>query len=161
MVFHAIAVWLLVASVPLWAYRWFLFARLEVREREIFRRIVTKRYESAFRFGARVFGFLVALAVAVILFVYGLRYLKQGSLEIGAFKDTIRSRLYSGMEPVDQVLNSLHYEQPLPLALLTTCLVLSVVFTLVATALRDISTILRLRKKVERVKGDSEAATGA
>lgn len=161
MVFHAIAVWLLVASVPLWVYRWVLYARLDIREREVFRRIVTKRYESAFRFGARIFGFLIALAVAVILFVYGLSYLKKGSVEIGAYKDTIRSRFYSGMEPVDQALNSFHYEQPLPLAILTTCLVLSVVFTLVATALRDISTILRLRKKLQRVQrtGGAKPAT--
>lgn len=155
MVFHTIAVWLLVASVPLWAYRWYLFAKLEGRERDVFKRIITKRYESAFRFGARVFGYLVALAAAVILFVYALSFLKKGHVQIGAYSETIRSRMYSGLEPVDQALNTFHYEQPLPLAILTTCLVLSVVFTLVATALRDITTILRLRKKLERIQSDA------
>jgi multisubunit Na+/H+ antiporter MnhC subunit len=151
MVFHTIAVWLLVASVPLWGYRWYVFFGLEPRERAIFRRIVTKHYESAFRFGARVFGYLVALAIAVMLFVYTLGYLKKGQIQIGAYKETIRSRLYSGLEPVDQALNTLHYEQPLPVAILITCLVLSVVFTLVAIALRDISLLSRLRRKLTRV----------
>ena len=152
MVFHAIAVWLLVASVPLWAYRWFLYVKLDDRERQIFKRLVTKRYEGAFAFGARMFGFLVALAAAVLLLVYGLRYLKNGALEVGVYKETIRGRLYSGMEPVDQALNTFHYEQPLPVAILTTCFLLSVVFTLVSTALRDIATLLRLRKKLERLQ---------
>ncbi|ASP33927.1 hypothetical protein [Labrenzia sp. VG12] len=158
MVFHAIAVWLLVASLPLWAYRWFLYAKLDERERQIFKRLVTKRYEGAFAFGARMFGFLVALAASVLLLVYSLRYFKHGSLELGVYKETVRTRLYSGMEPVDQALNTFHYEQPLPVAILTTCFLLSVVFTLVATALRDVATILRLRKKLERIQsGRSDA----
>lgn len=159
MVFHTIAVWLLVASVPLWAYRWYLYARLEDRERGVFKRIITKRYESAFRFGARVFGYLVALAVAVLLFVYTLGYLKTGHVQVGAYSETIRSRMYIGLEPIDQALNTYHYEQPLPVAILITCFVLSVVFTLVATALRDISTILRLRKKLKRIQGRTKTDT--
>jgi len=161
MVFHVIALWLLVLSVPLWGYRWFVFSKLDTRERSVFKRIVTRRHESAFAFGARIFGFLVALAVAVILFVYGLRYLKQGSVEIGPYKETIRSRLYSGMEPVDQALNSFHYEQPLPIAILTTCFLLSVAFTLVATALRDISLIGRLRQKLEKLQSDGAPGKAA
>lgn len=148
MVFHTIAVWLLLASVPLWAYRWYLYSRLEGRERDVFKRIITKRYESAFRFGACVFGYLVALAAAVILFVYGLSYLKKGHVQIGAYSETVRSRMYVGLEPIDQALNTYHYEQPLPVAILITCFALSVVFTLVATALRDISTINKLNRKL-------------
>ncbi|MEO9529191.1 hypothetical protein [Roseibium sp.] len=152
MVFHAIAIWLLVASVPLWVYRWVVYVGLNARERAIFRRLVTSRAESAFRFGARMFGFLVVLASAVMLLVYTLRYLKQGSIEIGVFKQTVRGRLYSGMDPVDQALNSYHYEQSLPIAVLTTCLLLSVAFTLVAAALRDISILGRLRRKLKKLQ---------
>jgi len=159
MVFHGIAVWLLVASVPLWAYRWFAFSKLESRERAVFKRIVSKRHESAFGFGARIFGFLIALAAAVILFVYALVYLKQGHLQVGAYKETIRGRLYSGVESVDQALNTFHYEQPLPLAILTTCLLLSVVFTLVVTALRDIVLLSRLRSKLDRIQREANIGT--
>ncbi|GAB4517933.1 MAG: hypothetical protein Tsb0019_17890 [Roseibium sp.] len=149
MVFHAIAVWLLAASVPLWAYRWLVYAKLAPRERMAFKRLVTRRHESALGFGARVFGFLIALAAAVIFLVFGLRYLKHGTLEIGAFNEVIRNRLYSGLDPVDRALNAYHYEQPLPLAILTTCFMLAVGFTLVTSALRDISVISRLRRKLE------------
>jgi hypothetical protein len=150
MVFHAIAVWLLAASVPLWAYRWLVYLRLAPRERAVFKRLVTRRHEGPFGFGARIFGFLVALAAAVALLAYVLRYLKRGTVEIGAFNEIFRSRLYSGVEPVDQVLNSYHYEQTLPVAIVTTCFLLAVVFTLVTTALRDISVIARLRRKLEK-----------
>jgi hypothetical protein len=157
MVFTAIAVWLLVASVPLWGYRWFLYSRLDGQERRIFKRLVAKRYESAFRFGARIFGFLVALATAVILFGYGLGYLKQGSFQIGSYKDTIKNQLYSGLDPVDRALDFLHYDQPLPIAVLTKCLLLSIVFTLVSTAFRDIYVLHRLGRKLERADtGDDQ-----
>lgn len=155
MVFHAIGVWLLVISVPLWAYRWFAFSKLTGRERLAFKRLIKRRHESSFGFALRVFGFLVALAMSVILLVLGLRYFKQGSLELGTFRDTMRGRLYSGLEPVDQALNTFHYDQWLPIAILTTCALLSVAFTLVATALRDISVMGRLRKRLSNI-GDRQ-----
>jgi len=155
MVFHAIAVWLLVASVPLWGYRWLVYLRLAPRERAVFKRLVTRRHESAVGFGARIFGFLVALAGAVVLLVYGLGYLKEGSVQITSYKTLVRSRLYSGLEPVDQALNSYHYDQPVPLAIVTACFLLAVGFTLVSSALRDISVISRLRRKLAGKKAHS------
>lgn len=159
MVFHVIAVWLLAASVPLWAYRWFIYSNLDIREREVFKRLLARRTESAFRFGARIFGFLVALATAVILLVFTLRYLKQGSVELGVFSQTVRSRLYFGMEPIDQALNSYHYDQALPVAVLTVCLLLTVAFTLTAAALRDISMIKKLHRKLQRLRDRSRTET--
>ena len=120
MVFHAIATWLLIAAVPLWIYRWYAYGRLDARERLVFRRLLKHRHERAVIFALRVFGFLVALAVAVFVVVFGLRYLKYGSLEFGPFSDMIHSRLYSGIDPFDRLLNDFHYHQPLPIAVLTT-----------------------------------------
>jgi hypothetical protein len=158
MVFHVIGMWLLAAAIPLWIYRWFVYSKLDSRERLIFKRLLKHRYENAFAFGARIFGFLVALAVAVILLVFGLRFLKHGSLQIGAYRDMMRNRLYSGVEPVDQALDAFHYDQLLPVALLTTSLFLSVAFTLVATAIRDIIVVRRLNKKVDGMRSRQEIA---
>lgn len=148
MVFNAIAVWLLIGAIPLWAYRWLIYSRLEPREKQIFRRIVLHRHERAVYFALRMFGYLVALAIAVMAVVFGLRYLKHGNLEVGAYRDMIRSRYYSGVGPFDEALNTFHYDQMLPVALLTTCALLSIAFTLVASALRDISTIRKLTRKL-------------
>jgi hypothetical protein len=158
MVFHVIGMWLLAAAIPLWIYRWFVYSRLDSRERLIFKRLLKHRYENAFAFGARIFGFLVALAVAVILLVFGLRFLKYGSLQIGAYRDMMKNRLYSGLEPVDQALDTFHYDQLIPVALLTTSLFLSVAFTLVATAIRDIIVVRRLNKKVDGMRSRQEIA---
>ncbi|UES49865.1 hypothetical protein [Roseibium aggregatum] len=151
MVFNAIAVWLLIASVPLWIYRWFLFSRLTARERLMFKRLVAQRHESSFVFAVRMAGYLIALAVAVFFVVFGLQYLKYGNFGITTYSDTIRSRFYSGIEPVDQALDSYHYDQMLPVAALTTILLVTVAFTLVTAAIRDISLIRRLQKKVKKL----------
>ncbi|GAA0774908.1 hypothetical protein E1180_01375 [Roseibium denhamense] len=152
MVFNTISFWLLVLAVPLWAMRWRFYGLMSAREKQIFKRLVSRRHESGLGFAARIFGFLVALAAAVITLVLGLRYLKHGTVEIGAYKEVMRSRIYSGVEPVDQALDIVHYNQLFPIAVLTTCAVLSIAFALVATGLRDISTINRLRRRVERLQ---------
>lgn len=157
MVFHAIGMWLLVAAVPLWIYRWYVFSRLDARERRIFKRIVKRRHENAYAFALQMFGYLLALAAAVILLVMGLRYIKQGSLEFGAYRDVMRNRLYSGVDPIDQALDAYHYDQMLPIAIITTCALLSVAFTLVATALRDVSLMSRLNRKLDGMKERQEA----
>ncbi|MCR9061862.1 MAG: hypothetical protein NXI02_31345, partial [Rhodobacteraceae bacterium] len=51
-----------------------------------------------------------------------------------------------------RALDAYHYDQFLPVAILTTCALLSVAFTLVATALRDISMMSRLNKKLQGMK---------
>lgn len=151
MVFNAIAVWLLIASVPLWIYRWFLFSRLTARERQMFKRLVAQRHESAFMFALRMAGYLIVLAFSVFVVLFGLRYLKDGDLGITTYSDTIRSRLYSGIGPVDNALDKFHYDQMLPVAALTTILFLTVSFTLATAALRDISLIRRLLRKVRQL----------
>ncbi|WP_299815011.1 hypothetical protein [uncultured Roseibium sp.] len=151
MVFNAIAVWLLIAAVPLWIYRWIVYSRLSVAGREVFKRRVARRKERAIGFALRLFGFLSVFAVSVIIVVFGLRYLKHGTLPLEPYREIVRSRLYSGVEPVDQALDMFHYNQLLPVAILTTCLLLSIAFTLVAAALRDISVIGRLRRKLNRI----------
>jgi len=149
MVFHAIGTWLLIAAIPLWLYRWYAYARLDPRERLVFQRLLKHRHERAAIFALRIFGFLVALAIGTFVVVFGLRYLKYGTLEFSTFSELIHSRIYSGFDPFDRLLDQFHYQQPLPLAVLTTCAVLSVAFTLVTTALRDIVLMRRLRKKIE------------
>jgi UPF0716 family protein affecting phage T7 exclusion len=151
MVFNAIALWLLIASVPLWIYRWFLFSRLTARERQMFKRLVAQRHESAFMFAARMAGYLIVLALSVFVVVFGLRYLKNGNLGLSTYSDTIRSRMYSGIDPVDHMLDSFHYDQMLPVAALTTILFLTASFTLATAAVRDISLIRRMQKKVRKV----------
>ena len=149
--FNAIAVWLLIASVPLWMYRWALFFRLTTRERLMFKRLVAQRHESSFVFALRMAGYLIILAVAVFFVVFGLRYLKNGNLGITTYRETISSRFYSGIEPLDHALDSFHYDQILPVAALTTILLVSVSFSLVSAALRDISLIRRLQKKLKKL----------
>ncbi len=156
MIFHVIGMWLLVASIPLWAIRWYFFSTLSTREQQVFRRLVSRRHENPFAFAFRMFGFLLALATAVILLVVSLRYLKYGALQIGSFREALRSRLYSGVDGIDQALDTLHYDQLLPVAVATTCALLAVSFTLVSTALRDITMIRRLSRKTERLQA-SEA----
>jgi len=148
MVFTAIAFWLLVAAVPLWAYRWVAYSRMSPDEKLIFKRLVSRRHENAVGFALRIFGFLVALSAAVIVVVFGLRYLKYGRFELSPYRDLIRSRFYSGVDPFDRALDTFHYDQMLPVAILTTCLLLSVAFTLVSAALRDITVMHRLRRKM-------------
>jgi hypothetical protein len=157
MVFHVIGVWLLAAAIPLWIYRWLVYFKLNNQERLIFRRLIKRRYESAIVFALRIFGFLIALAAAVILLVSVLRYLKYGTLQFGAYRDTMRNRLYSGVDPVDQALDAFHYDQLLPVAILTTCVLLSVAFSLVGTAIRDIFVVRRLHRKLDGMRGRQEA----
>ncbi|PVB59783.1 hypothetical protein [Labrenzia sp. 011] len=147
MVFNAIAFWLLVAAVPLWIYRWFAYSRLSAAEKQLFKRLVARRHERSIGFALRIFGFLTAFTAAVFVVVFGLRYLKYGTFHIPLYRDMFHTRLYSDVEPVDQALDTLQYDQVLPIAILTTCLLLSIAFTLVAAALRDINLIRRLHRK--------------
>ncbi|POF29711.1 hypothetical protein [Roseibium marinum] len=149
MVFNAIVVWLLVAAVPLWIYRWVAYSRLSAAEQGVFKRLVARRQERAIGFALRIFGFLAVFAATVIVAVFSLRYLKYGTFRLDPYREMVRSRFYSGVEPVDQALDTFHYNQMLPVAILTTCLLLSIAFTLVAVALRDISLIRRLRRRLK------------
>lgn len=151
MVFQAIGFWLLMLSIPLWAYRFSLSARLNRREYRIFRRLIEKADERIFFFAVRLFGFLVAISVGVMALVAGLGYAKNGSTDFGAYREVVKSRLYSGVDMVDEALDTFHYDQWFPIAVLTTCALLSISFTLVGAALREISILRRLRQRLQRV----------
>ncbi|MEP3048352.1 MAG: hypothetical protein ABJL55_23560 [Roseibium sp.] len=157
MVFQVIGFWLLVLAIPLWAYRWYLVAALDPRERSAFRRLIKQRHEHAVKFGTKVFGYLIIIAVAVMTLVFGLTFLKHGAVRIGSYRDTMRGRLYSGVDTVDQALDTFHYDQILPIAVITTCLVLTLGFTLVTTALRDISVVRQLKKRLANLLKKTEA----
>ncbi|MEP2705058.1 MAG: hypothetical protein ABJQ71_13835 [Roseibium sp.] len=148
MVFQAIGFWLLVLAIPLWAYRWYLVSALDPRERNAFRRLIKQRHEHAVKFGTKVFGYLILIAVGVMTLVFSLTYLKHGAVRIGSYRETMRGRLYSGLDTFDNALDTFHYDQVLPVAVITTCLVLSIGFTLVTTALRDMSVIRQLKRRI-------------
>lgn len=151
MVFQTIGLLLLAVAVPLWVYRWSLYAGLTDRERQMFRRLVSNRSQSAVRFGLRLFGFLLALAIGAILLVYALAYIKGGTFDFGTYRSHFRAHYYSGIAPVDQVVDAFHYNQVMPLAALNVIILLSVSFTLVMAAIRDITLIRRLKQKLRRL----------
>lgn len=160
MVFQAIGFWLLVLAIPLWMYRWYIVVALDPRERAIFKRLIKQRHEHIVKFGTKVFGYLIIIAASVLGLVFGLAYLKHGAVRIGSYRDMMRSRIYSGVDSVDYALDTFHYDQILPIAIFTTCLVLSIGFALVTTAIRDISVIKQLKRRIASLVNKSgETAT--
>lgn len=151
MVFQTIGLLLLAAAIPLWLYRWFVYNGLTARERKVFRHLVSNRNQSGIRFALEVFCYLLTLAIAAILLVYALAYVKGGTFDFGTYKSHFRAPYYSGIEPVDQVVDAFHYNQILPLAALNIIILLSVSFALVMTAIRDIVLIRRLKRKLRRL----------
>ncbi|MEP3344686.1 MAG: hypothetical protein ABJO09_20465 [Hyphomicrobiales bacterium] len=152
MVFHTIAVGLLVAAVPLWIVRFVFLFNLEKPERQIFRNLVKRRFENAIGFALRIFGYLFAVSAAIVILVFGVRYIKFGSLQITPYRELIHSRLYSGVRPIDSLLDAFHYNQIMPVAVISTCLLLSIAFTLVMVALRDIFLMRKLSRKLQGLK---------
>lgn len=152
MVFHTIAICLLITAVPLWIVRLAFFLGLEKRERQIFRNLVKRRFENAVGFALRIFGYLFAVSAAIVILVFGVRYIKFGSLKITPYRELIHTRLYSGVDPIDNILDAIHYNQIMPVAVISTCLLLSIAFTLVMVALRDIVLMRRLSRKIQGLK---------
>jgi hypothetical protein len=147
-VFHGIIVFLFLAAIPLWAYRMFCVSSLTVAERRIMKRFAKHRFESVFVFAAQIFGYLLAMAVLVIGFILAIGYLKFGTIQIKTYREMFHGRLYTGTEHADRVLNSAHYDQSLPVAVLMIIVFLTIGFTLVTVALRDIYLARRLHRKV-------------
>ncbi|MEP0235598.1 hypothetical protein [Roseibium sp.] len=150
-IFTTISFFLIVLAVPLWAYRIFAAYRLPARERSILRRLIA-RQENAIAFGTRIFGFLVVLAGCVFALLYVLAYLKHGKIRYLTFRDAFHQRFYSGFDSIDPYIDMMLYNQIMPIMMLLTVLLLSVSFTLVMTALRDIRLIRRLRQKLARLR---------
>ena len=151
MVFQAIGFWLFVLAIPLWAYRFFLSLRLTSRERKVFKHLRQRADDKALVFAIKLFAFLVGLGASVLGLVALLGYIKYGSAQIGSYREIVRNRLYSGVDTVDQALDTFHYNQWLPVALLITCALLTIGFTLVGAALRDISLLRRLRARLRKI----------
>lgn len=160
MVFQAIGFWLLVLAIPLWAYRFYLSSRLEPRERDAFKRLLQRADEKALVFGIKLFGFLVALSASVLALIAVLGYIKYGNSQIGSYREVVRNRIYSGVDTVDNALDTFHYDQWLPIAILITCALLTISFTLVGTALRDISLLRRLHSRLKKIGKGNKTAPG-
>lgn len=156
MVFQAIGFWLLVLAIPLWAYRFFLTYKLDSRELKAFKRLLKRMEEKAVFFALKLFAFLVALSACVLALIATLGYIKYGDTKIGTYREVVRNRIYSGVDSVDTALDTFHYDQWLPVAILITCALLSISFTLVGTALRDISLLHRLHARLRNIKQDSQ-----
>jgi len=159
MIINVIVMWMLVVAIPLWIYRWVAYFRLNAGERRIFKRLTFYRKESAVGFATRIFAYLAILAIALLMLAFGMRYLKYGTFEIPAYKALFRSRFYSGFEKLDHTLDAYHYDQALPVAVLTVSLLLSVAFSLIAVSFRDISTIRRIRCRLKSLKEHSNSRT--
>jgi len=151
MVFQAIGFWLLMLCVPLWAYRFSLSSKLTKREYRTFKRLIERADERIFFFAVRLFAFLVVLSAAVIGLISGLSYFKHGTSQMGSYRELVRSRYYSGVDMVDEALDTFHYDQWFPIAVLTTCALLSISFTLVGAALREISILRRLHSRLKHI----------
>lgn len=151
MVFQAIGFWLLILAIPLWAYRFFLTRKLSPSELKVFKRLLNRAEERAIVFALKLFAFLVALSASVLALVAFLGYIKYGDTKIGTYREVVRNRIYSGVETVDSALDTYHYDQWLPVAIIITCALLSVSFTLVGTALKDISLLRRLHARLRNM----------
>ncbi|MTI45569.1 hypothetical protein JM93_01030 [Roseibium hamelinense] len=149
MVFNTLSFFLLVLAVPLWAYRQNLYLRLQVRERSVFRRIVSKRHEPLWSFGLKLYGALLLAVSIFAAFIYGLRYIKRGDIYESDYNDVIRNRLYSGHDSVDGSLDAVIYDQHFLLVILITCLILTVSIMLALAPARDILIIKKLRSKLQ------------
>ncbi len=154
MVFQAIGFWLLVLAIPLWAYRFYLTYKLDSRELKAFKRLLQRAEEKALVFALKLFAFLVALSACVLGLIAILGYIKYGDSKIGTYREVIRNRIYSGVDTVDSALDTFHYDQWLPIAILIICALLSISFTLVGTALRDISLLRRLHARLQKIGQD-------
>ncbi|WP_417686337.1 hypothetical protein [Roseibium sp.] len=150
-IFSRISLLLILLSIPLWGYRTVIYARLAAREQSIIDRVIA-RHESAFAFGRRVFGFLIIFSGIIFALIYALSYLKSGDLKLRSFRDTFPRRIYSGLEEIDSHIDAFLYDQILPVMVLVTVLMLSVSFTVLMTAVRDIRIIRRLKRRVSRIR---------
>ncbi|GGB35508.1 hypothetical protein GCM10011316_04550 [Roseibium aquae] len=159
MVFNTIILLLFAVSIPLWAGRFLALSTLDPRAREIFQRLVRTK-ESPVAFAARMFVLLVALSGTLLILVYGMSYLQTGRLLHASYGEVMSNRLYSGVEGVDNTLDTAFYGLPLPITVLMKCLFLTAAFTLALKATNDLSIILRLRGKIKRLVRPSTGPAG-
>ena len=151
MTFSIIGVLLLLLSIPLWTCRLVLYLGLTPRSRGVLKR-VRRHGESAIRFAARTFGVTI-LAFAIIFALLVLfRFLKYGDTHFRSLSDIFRNRLYVGHGVIDSHVDTLIYDQVLPLGLIVFCLIFSAGLALVVSALRDIFLIRKLKRRIGRLE---------
>ncbi len=151
MTFSFIGVLLLVLSVPLWTCRLVLYLGLNPRSRGILRRV--RRYGgSAIRFAVRTFGVTLAAFGVIFTLLIVFRFLKYGDTHLSSLSDIFRNRFYVGHEGIDSHVDTLVYDQVLPVGLILFCLIFSSGLALVASALRDIFLIRKLKRRIGRLE---------
>ena len=151
MTFSLIGILLLILSVPLWTCRLVLYMGLDPRSRGVLKR-VRRHGESAMRFAARTFAVtIVAFGIIFTLLVL-FRFLKYGNTHLSSLSDIFRNRLYVGHGAIDSHVDTLIYDQPLPLGLIVFCLVFSSGLALVVSALRDLFLIRKLKRRIARLE---------
>lgn len=156
-VLNAIALLLLIGSLPIWAYRMALYAGLDGQAKAIFKRLC-RRNESALMFGLRTFGLLVAFAAFLMLIMFGLSLVKYGSLRPMNYREVVSHRLYSGFDTVDPHIDAVLYNQHLGIMAVTSCLLLAIGLTVFLTPLRDIDLIKRLKLRLTRLEARNTPA---
>jgi hypothetical protein len=157
--FSFIGVLLLVLSVPLWTCRLVLFLGLDPRRRGIVKR-VRRRGGSAIRFAARTFAVTLAAFGVVFALLVVFRFLKYGDLHIRSLSEIFRNRLYVGHGGIDSHVDTLVYDQALPVGLILFCLIFSAGLALVVSALRDIFLIRKLKRRIARLERTGKRKAG-
>jgi len=149
-VLNAIALFLLLASIPIWAYRMALYTGLDAKAKAMFKRLC-RRNESALMFCLRTFGLLIAFAASILALLYALSFIKYGSVRSMSYSDVVSHRLYSGIEAVDPHIDTVLYNQHLAFMAVTSCLLLAIGLTAFLTPMRDIELINRLKLRLKRL----------
>lgn len=151
MTFSFIGVLLLVLSVPLWTCRLVLFLGLNPRSRGILKR-VRRHGGSAIRIAVRTFGVSLAAFGVVFTLLIVLRFLKYGDTHVRSLSEIFRNRLYLGHGGIDSQVDTLVYDQALPVGLIFFCVIFSSGLALVVSALRDIFLIRKLKRRITRLE---------
>ncbi|WP_235987649.1 hypothetical protein [Roseibium aggregatum] len=151
MTFSFIGVLLLVLSVPLWTCRLVLYLGLTPRSRGVLRR-VRRHGESAIRFAVRTFAVTIVAFGIIFTLLILFRFLKYGDTHISSLSDIFRNRLYVGHGAIDSHVDTLVYDQALPVGLIVFCLVFSSGLALVVSALRDLFLIRKLKRRIARLE---------
>ncbi len=159
MTFSFIGVLLLLLSVPLWTCRLVLYLGLTPRSRGILKR-VRRHGGSAIRFAARTFGVTLAAFGVIFALLILLRFLKYGDTHVRSLSEIFRNRLYVGHGGIDSQVDTLVYDQALPVGLIVFCLIFSAGLALVVSALRDIYLIRKLKRRIARLERSEKRKAG-
>ncbi|MXN63863.1 hypothetical protein GR183_03015 [Stappia sp. GBMRC 2046] len=138
-------------SAPLWAYRHVIYRQLTPRARTIVDN-VSRHHEKSYRFALRVFGLVAGALCLILALISIIQYSKFGEIGVDKFREIAKPQLYSGSRFIDSNLKIFLYDQHPIFGLILVALLFSVGLTLVLSALRDISLIGRLNRRLSRLK---------